>query len=428
MSLHASTTTSTTAFSSANPHALATILEASETRRIIAATDIFDISGIKLWAANQPVSADLQRRLLDRKLRRPLESCLIAEDGVNTLTLVEAVQALAEGSDALAPLVRSQAARLIKEAAHLPLHPAAQLLLTAGQTSRPATFDHAVKAMALAGALAAAQRSDTGEVRVAMLCGLLHDLGEMYIDPRYGEVEADRDLDLTSYQQLVVHPHVGYLLISQLTNYPRSVAQAVAEHHERMDGSGYPHAVTGAKLSPLGRMLAVVEAALNAMRSPYDRLLHASVALRAVPGEFDLAWVGKLSRAATAEPAQPAAMDHADIQARLGALGDVLAAAEANVASHVAAATHPTELKALELAAYLLQRLRAGWNESGMWNPNAMASGDAAEVEALEDEIYFRLRGVQRATLLSAGELPPAEAQRLATLCESLAMGTLGNS
>ncbi len=425
MSTNASTS-STSAFSTPNPHALATILEAAETKRIIAATDIFDISGIKLWAAKQPVSAELQRRLLDRKLREPLESCLIAEDGVNSMTLIEAVQQLAESGDAVAPVVRAQAARLVKEAAHLPLHPAAQLLLTAGQASRPASFEHAIKSMSLAGALVAAQGGDTPEIRVAMLCGLLHDLGEMYIDPLDGEAQADRDLDLASYQQLVVHPHVGYLLLAQLTNYPRTIAQAVAQHHERMDGSGYPHAITGAEITPLGRMLAVVEAALNAMRSPYDRLLRASVALRAVPGEFDLAWVGKLSRAATAEAAQPPAMEHGDIEARLKALAEVLTAAETSVATQQAAATHPHQLRALELAAYLLQRLRAGWNESGMWNPNALASGDAAEVEALEDEIYFRLRGVQRATLLRAGELPPTEAAQLAQLCDSLAMGTTG--
>ena len=75
-------------FGRANPHALAAILEASETKRIIAATDIFDISGIKLWASNQPVSAALQRKLLDRQLRQPLESCLVAQDGVTSITLL----------------------------------------------------------------------------------------------------------------------------------------------------------------------------------------------------------------------------------------------------------------------------------------------------------------------------------------------------
>ena len=62
-------------FVSANPHALAAILEASDTQRIIAATDIFDLAGTKLWARNQLVSASLQRKLLGRQLRQPLESC-----------------------------------------------------------------------------------------------------------------------------------------------------------------------------------------------------------------------------------------------------------------------------------------------------------------------------------------------------------------
>jgi hypothetical protein len=416
-------TTSSNAFRNANPHALATILEASETRRIIAATDIFDISGTKLWASHQPVSAALQRKLLDRQLREPLESCLVAEDGVSPLTLVQALQALVEGPSPLAPMLRPHAARLLREAAQLPLHPVAQLLLSASQTARPQAFEHAVAAMALNGALMAGNRGDTPEIRVAMLCGLLHDLGEMYIDPKYGEAEADRDLDFVSYQQLVVHPHVGQLLVAQLTNYPAMVARAIAEHHERLDGSGYPHALHGDKLSPMGRLLAVTEAALNAVRGPYSQLLRASVALRAVPGEFDLAWVGKVSQAACAQAPASAVMEAGDIQARLAALGGVLSAAESNVSRLAEQAQPPAMKSALELSQFLLGRLRAGWNESGMWNPRALLSTDAAEVEALEDELYFRLRGVQRATLLLAGKLPAPQAEALEDLCESFAMG-----
>jgi hypothetical protein len=416
-------TASSNAFCNANPHALATILEASETRRIIAATDIFDIAGTKLWASNQPVSGALQRKLLDRQLRRPLESCLIAEDGVSTLTLVQALQALVQGTSPLAPILRPHAARLAREAAQLPLHPVAQLLLTASQTARPQAFGHAVAAMALNGALMAGNGGDTPEIRVAMLCGLLHDLGEMYIDPKYGEAEADRDLDFISYQQLVVHPHVGQLLVAQLTNYPGVVSRAIAEHHERLDGSGYPHALQGDKLSPMGRLLAVTEAALNAVRGPFGQLLRASVALRAVPGEFDLNWVGKVSQAASAQAPASAVMEPEEIQARLAALGGVLTAAESKVARLAVQTQTPAMKSALDLSQFLLGRLRAGWNESGMWNPCAMLNADAAEVEALEDELYFRLRGVQRAALLLAGQLPAPEAVALGALCDSFAMG-----
>ena len=410
-------------FGNANPHALAVILQASETKRIIAATDIFDISGIKLWASNQPVSSALQRKLLDRQLRKPLESCLMAEDGVTGATLVQSLQELVVADSPLSPLLRPHAAKLVHEASHLPLHPVVQLLLTAVQTARAQAYDHAVAAMALNGAMVAAHGGDTPEIRVGMLCGLVHDLGEVYIDPQHGEADADRGLDFISYQQLVVHPHVGHLLIKQLTNDPSAVARAVAEHHERLDGSGYPHALKGGEISPMGRLLAVTEATLNAIRGDYGQLLHASVALRAVPGEFDLNWVGKVSQAVAAQTAATAVMETEDIQARLAALGAVLTAAETQVAERLQEAKLPALQSALALAQFLIGRLRTGWNESGMWNPGALLSADAAEVEAVEDELYFRLRGVQRATLLTAGTLPADEAAVLNRFCDTLAMG-----
>ncbi len=411
------------AFGRANPHALATILEASETRRIISATDIYDISGVKLWASNQPVSASLQRKLLDRELRQPLETSLVAEDGVSAAGLVQSFQDLLSGSSALVPLVQPHAHRLAALISGLTLHPVAQLLLTAAQTARPAHYAHAVAAMALNGALMATDGGDDAAVRLALLSGLLHDIGEMYIDPMHGESEADEELDFTSYQQLVVHPHVGSLLLAQLTSYPAEVAKAVAEHHERLDQSGYPNALGGEQMSALGRLLAVTEATLSALRGNYSHLLHASVALRAVPGEFDLHWVGKVTQAASAQPPHSAVMEPADIQQRLSALSEVLGAAEQRVDALAATAQLPALQQALELAGFLLGRLRTGWNESGLWNPSALLSADAAEVEALEDELYFRLRGVQRAALLRAGTLPAPEAGQLQELCESLAMG-----
>lgn len=247
------------AFGTANPHALATILEASQTRRIIACRDIFDLQGIKLWARDQPVSAALQRKLMDRQLRNPLETCLMAEDGVTVQTLTDAMWQLLGSSSPLTPLLRPCAPRLMQEVTQLPLHPVAQLLLTAGQASRPASFEHAVQAMALAGALMIEHGGGTADVRVAMLGGLLHDLGEMYIDPNFGEADAERTLDFVSYQQLVVHPHVGRLLLSQLTNYPATLARAVGEHHERLDGSGYPNGLAGTEIDEPSLLCAIAD-------------------------------------------------------------------------------------------------------------------------------------------------------------------------
>ena len=118
-------------------------------------------------------------------------------------------------------------------------------------------------------------------------------------------------------------------------------------------------------------------------------------------------------------------MQRADIRARREALGEVLQSAEDNIALLVVGDRSPAMAKALELASFLVARLRIGWNESGLWHPQAATGLDAAEVEAMEDELYFRLRGVQRAVMMKAGELPADEAGALAALCDSLPMGRM---
>jgi hypothetical protein len=55
-----------------------------------------------------------------------------------------------------------------------------------------------------------------------------------------------------------------------------------------------------------------------------------------------------------------------------------------------------------------------------LWSASAVSARDAAEVEAIEDELIFRLRGVERAALLRAGELAPGDSARLGRLCEAL--------
>jgi len=413
-------------FQTANPHALATILDAAETRRIIACRDIFDLSGTKLWARDQPVSQALQRKLMDRKLRQPLEACLMAEDGVTATTLRDTVQALLGLDTALAELLRPSAVRIADEVPRLPLHPVVQLLLTAAQSSRPAQFVHAVQAMALNGSLALARGATTVDLRMALLAGLMHDLGEMYIDPVYGEAEADRQLDIASYEHLVVHPHVGHLLVSQLTDYPPRLARAISEHHERLDGSGYPHRLRNEQISPQGRLLAVTEATLGVLRS--DRagapeaaaaLQRASVALRVVPGEFDMTWIGPVAHAArprtgAAETGEP---DGA-LLARLAALDGTLICAQHQVDA-VRSDPHALPLHpAMELARYLLARLRTGWNASGLWSEAALRECQAGEIDRIEEELRYRLRGIARAVHLHAGQQPPELALLLERLCE----------
>lgn len=422
-----------TAPASANEHVVAAIMATSEQRQIVASEDIVDEHGVKLWSRDQPVSHSLHQRLLDRKLRAPIESCLRAADGVTVAHLMQGVQQLIARQDGVGLLLAPQATLLLEEVSHLPLHPAAQLLLTTVQTTRPAVFAHAVEAMALAGALAAAQQWERYELRLALLGGLLHDLGEMYLDPRY--LESDSAFDAAAYRHVVSHPVVGQQLIQRLTDYPEALGKAISQHHERMDGSGYPFRLAGEALTPLGRLLAVTEVLMGIADSGPAALSRAVLALRLVPGEFDPRAVQPLQKAAHGEEAD---IDREESSARGGDAGARAArAALTEVASRLKQAreraqalvpsggtpVRPTvRQQTAERVLHRLQRLEVGGHAIGVWNPPPPEHDPHTEFElrTAAHELRFRLRCIRRECLWLNPQLNEADAQALEPLWQAL--------
>ncbi|HJV96947.1 MAG TPA: HD domain-containing phosphohydrolase [Albitalea sp.] len=411
-------------FNLPNPHALATIVEASATRKIVASQDIFDDRGTKLWARDQPVSHSLQQRLLERRLKQPLEACLRAADGITTVQLHQALQAFLDSGHALAGACQPWAGPLIDEVQRLPLHSSAQLLLTAVHATRPQVYEHAIKGMALAGAMQASVRNERYDLRLALLGGLLHDLGEMYIAPQY--VDGARQLDARGFRHVATHPRVGELLLASLTDYPPTLARAVGEHHERLDGSGYPMRRGGDAISPLGRLLCVVEITLGIANSPGAPLAHASLALRMIPGEFDGVWAGFVSAAArqAAEdlgPADAAASEELPLQLR--ALNKDLATAHAQ-AEALALRLHASRavLDIAGHAAAALERLRAGWNAIGLWSaaPGDGGAESRFEIGIAATELRYRMRTIQRDCVWARDEPSTEDSEQLAPLWATL--------
>ena len=395
----------------ANPHALATIVEASAKRTIVASQDILDERGVKLWSRDQPVSETLQQRLLERKLKQPLEACLRAADGVTAFELHQSVKAFLESDHAIGRAIQPWSKRLMEEVTHVPVHSVPQLLLTAAQASKPQVFEHAVRGMALAGAMSASTGSDKYQMRLALLGGLLHDLGEMYVDPQY--LDTKQPLDAAGYRHLAVHPRVGAMLLSRLTDYPPALIRAIGEHHERGDGSGYPGRLMGDSLSSLGKLLAVVETTLGiASSSTKAPWTHTSFALRMIPGEYDNNWIGFASAAARQSKEDLDAITSQGTASgstadQLAAVNKRLDSAEQQASDIESAANSDTVRRISTRAIHLLRRLRTGWNAMGLW---AMAEENAPPEARFEwhmacRELTYRLRFIRRECLWAENEL-----------------------
>jgi len=394
----------------ANPEVLNAIIKASETYDIVASQDIVDVRGLKLWGKGQPVSSALQQRLLDRKLMHPLEACLEVEDGVSLFMLHDDLHAYLNNGTPLSKALSPWAPFLLEQVKQLPLHSVAQLLLTTGLATRPSTLPHAVVAMALAGAMAAAHGTAV-DVRMAMLGGLLHDIGEAYIQPQYLDVVGP--LDLVGHKHLVVHPRVTQMLLSTTTDYPAVLCRAIGEHHERLDGSGYPARLTEGALSPLGRLLAVVEVTLGLLRTPRAPLLRADFALRVVPGEFDPHWTSFICNVARA--AGEAIPEYASpVDARsspLDLIDQRIAQAQQLATTLQSQGRVGPILDIVATAQFRLGRLRVAWNALGFWgvDPDCLSAKEQFDWELAGKELQQRLNQLQRECLLLGERLGELE-------------------
>lgn len=401
-----------------NPHALAALIKAAEEHEIVASRDIVDVRGIKLWSQGQPVSAALHQRLMERRLLQPLEVCLRAEGAVTPFSLRRHLREFLASDHPLAPCVAPWGGRLIAQMDSLTLHPVVQLMMTAAMAVRPAMLGHAVAGMAMAGAMVG---SRGGDLKLAMLGGLLHDIGEVYIHPNF--LDYSHALDLVGHKHLVIHPRIGQLLISTLTDYPAELARAVGEHHERLDRSGYPARLSGDEVSSLGRALAVTEVALGVCRWADAPLARASFAMRVVPGEFDAGWASFVWDAARkADEVSNEAPSAPDLYQQLAEIDGQLVEAQALAAELREQGRTEQVIAIVAQAAERLDRLRLAWNALGLWR---VADGDAApaerfELRLAEVELRQRMRSVQRECLLVSDRLGEAEKYRLEPLWSRL--------
>jgi hypothetical protein len=411
----------------ANPFALNAIVQASEQYHVVASRDILDIRGIKLWASGQQVSAALSERLRARKLMRPLEVCLRADDGVTPLILRDQLEQTLQSDDALAQLLRPHAKTLSEQLLHLPVHSVVQLILTATLASQEGSLEHAVDAMALAGAMCAQRKRPVSEIRLSMLAGLIHDIGELYIDPSL--LIDPKPGDFVGYRQTALHPRFAQLVLETTTDYPQNVVRAVAEHHERLDGSGYPGRVVVPDISPMGRILSIAESSLEVLRTPSDTpLADINFALRLIPGEFDLDWAclqfetSKRLHLANSALTASGASELEPALSHLVALRQRLTNAT-QIAHDLRMGT--LGLRALDIAVTAIDRmnrLNAALNSMGFWTHRLdhLSALDATELRQAAREIDLRIHQLRRDCMLLSQGLEPADAAKLMLLCAEL--------
>jgi HD-GYP domain-containing protein (c-di-GMP phosphodiesterase class II) len=269
-----------------NTHYLDKVMDLAEEMDVEATEDIFDSRGMKLVAKGAKISRNLQEKLIMHKLKKPLESSITVEGGVDGNMVVNQAEMLAEtvgpvrcmhdavGNRGVAPLTIMKQTKFGS---------AMSMMLTITERGGESALAHSVMVSLVSICLAKKMGLSDADQATVALAGLLHDIGELYIEPDY--LKSNRRLLPHEWRHVVVHPRIGQMLISELEHCPPGVAQAVAEHHERFDGGGYPRQVSGKNISIAGQVLSVAEMISGVFTRKDKPLERAELALKIIPGE-----------------------------------------------------------------------------------------------------------------------------------------------
>ncbi len=120
----------------------------------------------------------------------------------------------------------------------------------------PYTAGHQRRVADLAQAIATEMGLPQEQIEGIRMAGLIHDLGKIAVPTEIlSKPGRLNDLELSLVK---THPQVGYDILKRI-DFPWPVAKIVLQHHERMDGSGYPQGLSGEEIMLEARILAVAD-------------------------------------------------------------------------------------------------------------------------------------------------------------------------
>jgi len=148
------------------------------------------------------------------------------------------------------------------------------------ETRDPYTAGHQRRVSDLARAIATEMNLTDDQIEGIRMAGIIHDLGKIYVPAEI--LNRPGKLKDVEFQLIMSHPIIAYDILKHI-DFPWPIADIVLQHHERLDGSGYPNGLRGKQIILEARILMVADV-VEAMAShrPYRAALGIDFALEEI--------------------------------------------------------------------------------------------------------------------------------------------------
>ncbi len=158
-----------------------------------------------------------------------------------------------------------------------------QALVKSMELRDPYTAGHQERVALIACAIAKELGWQKDRIEGLRMAGLIHDIGKIAVPSEI----LTKPSALSEFEEKIVreHPEHGYELLKDI-EFPSPIATIVRQHHERLDGSGYPFGLSGDQILPEAKLLGIADS-IEAMAShrPYRPARGLSFAIEQIKSE-----------------------------------------------------------------------------------------------------------------------------------------------
>lgn len=385
----------------ANQHYSASLAKMGLVKEVIATEDICDAAGNKLWAKGKAIDARLWEKLSDRALKQPLEATVSAADPLDHEDVAESIQKLVETKPHFKTLIEPKLSAILDRIKAADFNSAELVMLSVLRYGDRDIFDHACAVAAASMCFGLHGNLAVGDIDRLLHAGMLHDVGEIYLDPG---LFSRRELSIADQRELLLHPALGGTVTREVLRRSSNISYAIEQSHERLDGSGYAGGLSGFALTPLALPLLTAESIIGLLMADSAGIQHAAIALRLNPGEFPadlVAVVNELARKVTGTGNGPTQLEPALRQRMENATSrnDQAVAMLAEILS--SAPLSPAQRTVITRAQNIVKRCARALNSTGLAQLGSLSDDadlaiDAAEAEAATREIEYRLGALIR--------------------------------
>lgn len=125
------------------------------------------------------------------------------------------------------------------------------------KTSDEYTFKHSVDVATMSMIIAKKQGLPQSDIYNIGIAGLLHDMGKSKIPTEV--LNKPARLSDEEFAIMKQHSVFGYEILKEKKNFSTGISLAVLQHHEKMDGGGYPMGVSSEKICPYAKILSIAD-------------------------------------------------------------------------------------------------------------------------------------------------------------------------